>query len=61
MDDNPETVTGSCMCGAVRYESTEPPSTIGVCHCRMCQRSSGDEALRDYIARREAELPDHVA
>ncbi len=34
-------VTGGCLCGAVRYESTELPTTVGVCHCRMCQRSSG--------------------
>lgn|SRR5579871_5844233 len=34
-------VTGGCLCGAIRYESTNPPNWIGICHCRMCQRASG--------------------
>lgn len=36
-----ENITGGCLCGAVRYESTEQPHKIGYCHCRMCQRASG--------------------
>jgi hypothetical protein len=34
-------VTGGCLCGAVRYESKEPPTGGGYCHCRICQRSGG--------------------
>jgi len=34
-------VTGGCLCGAIRYESTEPPNLVGFCHCRMCQKASG--------------------
>ncbi len=34
-------ITGGCMCGAVRYELSEPPSGGGTCHCRTCQRQSG--------------------
>jgi hypothetical protein len=34
-------VTGGCLCGAVRYESSKPPVTGGYCHCRMCQKGSG--------------------
>ena len=34
-------VTGSCACGAVRFEVTKPFETAGYCHCRRCQRRSG--------------------
>jgi hypothetical protein len=34
-------VTGGCLCGVVRYESKEPPTGGGFCHCRICQRSGG--------------------
>lgn len=32
---------GGCLCGAIRYESSEPPIRAGICHCRMCQKSTG--------------------
>ena len=41
MDDNPETVTGGCMCSAVRYEATGEPLEIGYCHCHSCRRHTG--------------------
>ena len=34
-------ITGGCLCGAVRYESTEPPTNGGYCHCSICQKLSG--------------------
>lgn len=34
-------ITGGCLCGAVRFESTEPPADGGFCHCKMCQKGSG--------------------
>ncbi len=33
--------TGGCLCGAIRYESSEPPIEAGTCHCRTCQRWTG--------------------
>ena len=34
-------LTGGCQCGAVRYEWVEPPRYASICHCRMCQKASG--------------------
>ena len=34
-------VTGGCLCGAIRYESTEPPNWVVCCHCRICQQAHG--------------------
>src|SRR4029450_10007528 len=34
-------VAGGCLCGAVRYESKEPPIRGYICHCTMCRRNYG--------------------
>ena len=34
-------VTGSCLCGRVRYEITGPASKASHCFCSMCQKQHG--------------------
>ena len=34
-------VTGSCACGTVRFNVTQPFTTAGYCHCHRCQKRSG--------------------
>lgn len=40
----PEPLTGGCLCGAVRFEVTEPLLTAGYCHCTRCQTRTGTAA-----------------
>lgn len=35
------TMTGGCLCGAVRYACTAEPMLTGHCQCRHCQQLSG--------------------
>jgi hypothetical protein len=35
------TITGGCLCGAVRYEIQGDLAMQGVCHCSHCQRQAG--------------------
>ena len=32
---------GSCLCGAATYEASGPVIRLNLCHCRMCQKTSG--------------------
>ena len=41
MTDKTLPITGGCLCGAIRYQSTKPPYEVSYCHCRMCQKSCG--------------------
>jgi hypothetical protein len=34
-------LTGGCQCGAVRYVLMTAPEESSICHCRMCQKASG--------------------
>ena len=47
------TVTGGCLCGAVRYEVTGPFLRASHCHCSLCRRHSGAAVLTQGRVRRE--------
>lgn len=34
-------LTGSCLCGGVRYEIAGKVGPFGFCHCRSCQKAQG--------------------
>jgi hypothetical protein len=34
-------VRGGCLCGSVRYETSQAPLMNAVCHCVHCQKQSG--------------------
>ncbi len=54
MPDKTIPITGGCFCGALRYHSSEPPSEVPYCHCRMCQQSSGNPYMLIAIISKKA-------
>ena len=32
---------GGCMCGSVRYETSDEPFAVNHCHCRSCRKHNG--------------------
>ena len=46
-------LTGGCLCGAVRFELTEAPFQVGVCHCNSCRKHTGAPAAAYADCRRE--------
>ena len=41
MGQNTKPITGGCLCGAVRYETTAEPIGACHCHCDRCRRHTG--------------------
>ena len=37
----PDTFSGGCACGAIRYSSSGRARYMGNCHCRHCQQATG--------------------
>ena len=37
----PDTRTGSCLCGAVRFTTTGPLRGVVYCHCTQCRKQTG--------------------
>jgi hypothetical protein len=35
------TLQGSCLCGGVRFEVTQPFEWVSACHCTTCKKISG--------------------
>lgn len=49
-----DALQGSCLCGGVRFEITEPFDRVGHCHCEFCKRISGGYGTVSGRARTDA-------
>lgn len=38
-------ITGGCLCGKVRYQTSGVPAQPTLCHCATCRRASGSHVL----------------
>ncbi len=48
------TLTGSCLCGGVRFEVIEPFEHVGACHCSSCKKISGGAGTASGRVRTDA-------
>jgi hypothetical protein len=47
-------LVGSCLCGGVRFEVTEPFRTATFCHCESCKKLSGGVGTANGRVRTDA-------
>jgi len=46
--------TGSCMCGAIKYEYSGEPAVTALCHCTDCQKWTGGAFTSNAVVPRTA-------
>jgi hypothetical protein len=44
-----DTLTGGCLCGAIRYSVNQSLEKIIACHCAHCQKASGAGASHNAV------------
>lgn len=44
-----QSITGGCLCGAVRYKATEKPLMTHACWCRTCQYFAAGNAAVNQV------------
>ena len=56
-------VTGSCLCGRLRFNATLPTLWVAHCHCSLCQKNAG-AAFVTWAGFKEADVviddPEHA-
>jgi len=50
--------TGSCLCGAVRYEVPHPLRDVVLCHCTMCRKMHGHVGAYTVVTKAALTLPE---
>ena len=47
-------LTGSCLCGAVKFGLNSPPTMMGTCHCTRCRKAGASTLV--FVQRDSFEL-----
>ncbi len=45
--------TGSCLCGAIKYEINGEPVRTAVCHCDDCRKATGSSYATNFFFKEE--------
>jgi hypothetical protein len=45
--------TGSCLCGAIKYEVNGEPVRTAVCHCDDCRKATGSSYATNFFFKEE--------
>ncbi len=45
-------ISGSCLCGAIRFVLNGKPRIMGFCHCARCRKAGGSAFLANIVYRR---------
>jgi hypothetical protein len=53
MMETEKTLTGGCLCGAIRYELVGAPIVVNACYCTDCQRLSGAPVTVNIVTESE--------
>jgi hypothetical protein len=48
-----KTITGSCLCGTVKYQFSGPVLVFQYCHCSRCQKVTGSAHAANLIIKPE--------
>jgi hypothetical protein len=56
-------LSGSCLCGGVKFSLTETPTDATACHCSQCRRQSGHFFASANVPKSAVQLADstHLA
>lgn len=53
-------ITGSCLCGAVRYSAAGALRPVIACHCTQCRKTSGHHVAATSAPREDVEIAGDV-
>ncbi|MEP2137963.1 MAG: GFA family protein, partial [Erythrobacter sp.] len=56
----PMSVTGSCLCSAVRFEVNGPLRPVIACHCVQCRKTSGHHVAATSALRSDVDVHGEV-